>query len=50
MSTRPRFVFLAAWVFLAASLGTLMLMEERPLRTTTIPVEPVAPSGSVPAD
>ena len=35
-----RFVFLAARVFLAISLVALMLMEERPLRGTTVPAEP----------
>ena len=37
-----RFVFLAAFVFLALSLVFLVLMEERPLRGNVIPVDPPA--------
>jgi len=37
-----RYVFLASWIFLAISLVALMLMEERPLRTSTAPAEPKA--------
>jgi hypothetical protein len=32
-----RWVFLAAWIFLAIALVALVLMEERPLRTSTVP-------------
>jgi EmrB/QacA subfamily drug resistance transporter len=32
-----RWVFLAAWIFLALSLITLIMMEERPLRTSVVP-------------
>jgi hypothetical protein len=35
-----RWVFLAAWIFLAISLALLVLMEERPLRETTVPADP----------
>ena len=35
-----RWVFLAAWVFLAISLVMLMLMEERPLRGSVMPADP----------
>ena len=47
-----RWVFLAAWVFLAISLIALILMEERPLRTSTVPAEPKAspPQSPVPAE
>jgi EmrB/QacA subfamily drug resistance transporter len=32
--------FLAAWIFLALGLLALIAMEERPLRTSTVPAEP----------
>ena len=35
-----RWVFLTAWIFLAISLIALIRMEERPLRTSTVPAEP----------
>jgi EmrB/QacA subfamily drug resistance transporter len=35
-----RYVFLAAWLFLAVSLVALILMEERPLRATAVPADP----------
>jgi hypothetical protein len=39
-----RWVFLAAFGFLALSLLFLVLMEERPLRTSVMPADPpVAP-------
>jgi hypothetical protein len=42
-----RWVFLAAFVFLALSLLFLLLMEERPLRTSVQPADPpVAPPPS----
>jgi EmrB/QacA subfamily drug resistance transporter len=43
-----RWVFLAAWVFLALALISLILMEERPLRTSIVPPDPPAapPSGA----
>jgi EmrB/QacA subfamily drug resistance transporter len=47
-----RWVFLTAWVFLAISLVALILMEERPLRTSTVPAEPkpAPPQSPVPAE
>lgn len=42
-----RWVFLAAWLFLAVSLCFLLLMEERPLRTSVVP--PPDPTGTPPA-
>ena len=47
-----RWVFLTAWIFLAISLIALILMEERPLRTSTVPAEPKAapPQSPVPAE
>jgi len=38
-----RWVFLAAFGFLALSLLFLVLMEERPLRTTVMPADPTIP-------
>ena len=39
-----RYVFLAALMFLAFSLLFLIMMEERPLRTSVVPADPpVAP-------
>jgi len=35
-----RWVFLAAWLFLAIGLIALIMMEERPLRETTVPADP----------
>ncbi|MCC6777156.1 MAG: MFS transporter [Hyphomicrobiales bacterium] len=43
-----RFVFAAAWVFLALGLVALLVMEERPLRTTPGGREP--PPGPAPAE
>jgi hypothetical protein len=45
-----RRVFLAAWFFLAISLVVLLLMEERPLRTSVVPPEPAPPQSLVPAE
>ena len=47
-----RWVFLTAWVFLAIGLAALVLMEERPLRTSTVPAEPkpAPPQSPVPAE
>jgi MFS family permease len=47
-----RWVFLAAWIFLALSLVALSLMEERPLRASTVPDEPkpAPPQSPVPAE
>ncbi|MEX2034541.1 MAG: hypothetical protein WEA28_05045 [Xanthobacteraceae bacterium] len=47
-----RWVFLAAWIFLAIGLVALILMEERPLRTSTVPAAPKAspPQSPVPAE
>jgi len=47
-----RFVFLTAWIFLAIGLIALILMAERPLRTSTVPAEPKAspPQRPVPAE
>ena len=47
-----RWVFLATWIFLAIGLIALILMAERPLRTSTVPVEPKAspPQSPVPAE
>ena len=39
-----RYVFLSAWIFLAASLAFLILMEERPLRSTTAEPPPRPPA------
>lgn len=38
-----RWVFLSAFLILAASLLALVLMEERPLRSSTVPADPPAP-------
>jgi len=43
-----RWVFLAAFVFLALSLLFLILMEERPLRGSVVPADP--PQRPVPAE
>jgi EmrB/QacA subfamily drug resistance transporter len=47
-----RWVFLAAWIFLAIGLLALALMEERPLRTSVMPPEPkpAPPQSPVPAE
>ena len=47
-----RWVFLAAWIFLAIGLIALILMAERPLRTSTVPTEPkpAPPQSPVPAE
>jgi hypothetical protein len=42
-----RWVFLASFAFLAASLVFLALMEERPLRATAVPEEPPRASPPV---
>jgi EmrB/QacA subfamily drug resistance transporter len=42
-----RWVFASAWIFLAISLIALLVMEERPLRSTPVGSEPVGP---VPAE
>ncbi len=39
-----RYVFLSAWIFLAISLVFLIMMEERPLRTTTSETPPQTPA------
>ena len=47
-----RWVFLAAWIFLAIGLVALILMEERPLRTSSVPAapKPAPPQSPVPAE
>jgi hypothetical protein len=46
-----RWVFLTAWVFLAIALVALILMEERPLRSTPASVPPAdPPQRPVPAE
>jgi sugar phosphate permease len=45
-----RWVFLAAWVFLAIALVALILMEERPLRGTLASVPADPPQRPVPAE
>jgi hypothetical protein len=42
-----RWVFASAWIFLAISLIALLVMDERPLRSTPAGHEPV---GQVPAE
>jgi EmrB/QacA subfamily drug resistance transporter len=44
-----RWVFLAAFLFLAIALIALILMEERPLRTSTVPPPDAAPPNAPPA-
>jgi EmrB/QacA subfamily drug resistance transporter len=43
MAVTFRYVFLSAFIFLAMSLAFLLLMEERPLRTTTSETPPQTP-------
>jgi MFS family permease len=47
-----RWVFLAAWIFLALALVALVMMEERPLRGSVVPPEPkpAPPQAPVPAE
>jgi len=45
-----RWVFLAAWAFLAISLAALLVMEERPLRGTPAALPPDPPQRPVPAE
>jgi hypothetical protein len=37
-------VFASAWIFLAIALIALLRMEERPLRSTPVGVEPPGPA------
>jgi hypothetical protein len=41
-----------AWIFLALALVALVMMEERPLRGSVVPVEPkpAPPQAPVPAE
>jgi hypothetical protein len=39
-----RWVFACAWIFLALALVALLLMEERPLRSTPASSEPTGPT------
>ena len=41
-----RWVFASAWIFLAIALVALLVMEERPLRSTPVGSEPPSPATS----